>query len=162
MTSDAQMGVYTMGAYGATKAAVASMIYTYAVELADSGIRVNGLSPIAITRNTKLLGVFEEPFCAAAQPPEANTPVVDFLLSDLSADVTGQVLLIDRDEVYLYAHPALLVPPAVRPKWSAEALADVFAKEFKGRQFPCGVKGMTHLPVDLESGYQKRMLSALS
>jgi len=93
---------------------------------------------------------------AQLPPPEQNSPVVEFLLSDLSQDVHGQLIRIDRQEVYLYTHPALLVPPAVRSEWSAEALADAFANEFKGRQVGCGVLGMEQGPVDLKSGYWQR------
>src|SRR5579862_5077591 len=35
-------------------------------------------------------------------------------------------------------------------------VAQAFANEFKDRLVPCGVLGMTSLPVELESGYWKR------
>jgi NAD(P)-dependent dehydrogenase (short-subunit alcohol dehydrogenase family) len=156
--SGAHMGMETMGIYGATKGAVASMVYTWAIELAGTGVRVNGLSPFGATRMMSQGLSDEERTKRVSQlpPPEQNSPVVEFLLSDLSADVHGQLVRIDREEVYLYTHPALLAPPAVRPQWSAEALADAFANEFKGRQVGCGVLGMEQGPIDLKSGFWAR------
>jgi NAD(P)-dependent dehydrogenase (short-subunit alcohol dehydrogenase family) len=157
VTSGAHMGMLRMGIYGATKGAVASMTYTWAMELAGSGVRVNALSPFGATRmgvdpndpeNVRMLGLI--------QPPEANAPVVEFLLSDLSADVNGQILRIDKEDFWLYAHPALQAPPAVRPKWSAEAIAEIFATEFRGRQVACGVAAVEHRPVGMKSGFWER------
>lgn len=160
VVSGAHMGMRTLGIYGATKGAVASMIYTWALELAGSGVRVNGLSPLGAT----LLGLPDDstPEDVAAyhkdtQKPEANSPVVEFFLSDLAKTVNGQILRIDRSELSLYIHPALLLPAAEFSEWTAEAIADVFNNDFKDRQIPCGVMGMTTLPVQLQSGIWKRM-----
>lgn len=147
--SGAHMGMQRLGVYGATKGAAASMVYTWALELAGTGVRVNGLSPFGT--GTKMQR--PDPL---SQPPEANSPVIEFLLSDLSCEVNGQLVRIDREEVHLYSHPALLVPPAVRQKWTAETIADAFATEFKDRLVPCGVMGMKSLPVELRSGYWHR------
>jgi NAD(P)-dependent dehydrogenase (short-subunit alcohol dehydrogenase family) len=157
--SGAHLGMHGMGVYGATKGAVASMVYTWALELAGSGVRVNGLSPFGATRMMGGIGMSEEDRqkrLALLPPAEQNSPVIEYLLSDLSSEVNGQLVRIDREEVYLYTHPALLVPPAMRPKWTAEALAEAFDKEFKDRQVACGVVGMEHLPVELQSGYWQR------
>jgi len=43
------MGMPGLGIYGATKGAVASMVYTWSMELAGTGVRVNGLSPFGAT-----------------------------------------------------------------------------------------------------------------
>jgi len=147
--SGAHMGLPRLGVYAATKGAVASMVYSWAIELKGSGVRVNALSPVAG-------GTGMSPADPLNQPPEANSPVVEYLLSDLSSDVNGQLVRIDKEELHLYTHPALLIPPAVRPKWSAEAIADVFANEFKDRQVACGVMGMESLPVNVQTGYWKR------
>jgi NAD(P)-dependent dehydrogenase (short-subunit alcohol dehydrogenase family) len=161
VVSGAQMGIRGESIYGATKGAAASMVYTWALELAGTGVRVNGLSPLGKTR----MGLPPEgtpipPDVQRAidqiQPAEANSPMVEYLLSDLSSHVSGQLVRIDKDEVSLYTHPALLQPPAIRPNWTAETIAEAFASEFKDRLVPCGVLGMTSLPVELQSGFHKR------
>jgi NAD(P)-dependent dehydrogenase (short-subunit alcohol dehydrogenase family) len=159
VVSGAHMGIRNLGIYGATKGAVASMIYTWAIELAGSGVRVNGLSPFGATRMGVPWNATPEDVAkmhAGMQKPEANSPVVEFLLSDLAKDVNGQLVRIDKGELSLYTHPALLLPSAIRPEWTAELIADAFRSEFKDRQIPCGVRGMTDLPVDLQTGYWKR------
>jgi NAD(P)-dependent dehydrogenase (short-subunit alcohol dehydrogenase family) len=161
VVSGAHMGIATLGVYGATKGAVASMVYTWALELAGSGVRVNALSPFAATRIAlkDRKGPIPEEMAKQLSKlpnPEANSPVVEFLLSDLSKDVNGQLIRIDKGELQLYTHPALLLPSVVRPDWTAEGVAQAFSNEFKDRLVPCGVLGMTSLPVELESGYWKR------
>jgi NAD(P)-dependent dehydrogenase (short-subunit alcohol dehydrogenase family) len=92
------MGMPGMAVYGATKGAVASMVYTWSMELAGTGVRVNALSPFGAT---DILGnsarQLSARYGAAAdamgqptssieiQPPEANSPVVEYLLSDAAA-----------------------------------------------------------------------------
>lgn len=167
VVSGAHMGMPTMGIYGATKGASASMIYTWAMELAGSGVRVNGLSPFGATRmgmppKDQPLDPALAKMVAQLQPPEANAPVVEYLLSDLSAGVNGQLVRIDKGELQLYTHPALLVPPLVRDQWTAETIAEAFEREFKDRLIPCGVLGMEHPPVALRSGYWNRTGGAAS
>ncbi|MGB8364547.1 MAG: SDR family NAD(P)-dependent oxidoreductase [Rhizomicrobium sp.] len=162
VVSGAHMGMPTLGIYGATKGAVASMVYTWAMELAGSGVRVNGLSPFGATRmgapapGEKVDAELAKRI-SQIQPPEANSPVVEYLLSDYSARVNGQLVRIDKGELQLYTHPALLVPPVVRAKWTADAVAEAFEHELKDRQIPCGVWGMMELPVELQSGYWNRV-----
>ena len=45
ITSGAQCGMDSMSIYGATKAAVASLTYTWAIELQSAGVRVNAFLP---------------------------------------------------------------------------------------------------------------------
>jgi NAD(P)-dependent dehydrogenase (short-subunit alcohol dehydrogenase family) len=161
VVSGAHLGIVNLGVYGATKGAVASMVYTWALELAGSGVRVNALSPFGATRIALPDRRGPIPAEMAKQlaklpPPEANSPVVEFLLSDLASDVNGQLVRIDKGELQLYTHPALLLPSVTRSEWTAELVAQTFANEFKDRQVPCGVRGMQELPVELQGGFWKR------
>jgi NAD(P)-dependent dehydrogenase (short-subunit alcohol dehydrogenase family) len=169
VVSGAHMGMPGMGIYGATKGAVASMVYTWAMELAGTGVRLNALSPFGATN---ILGnsarQLSERYGAAAnamgqptstieiQPPEANSPVVEYLLSDAAAGVNGQLVRIDKGELQLYTHPALLVPSVKRDRWDAALVAQAFAEDLEHRQVKCGVMGMEALPVELTSGHWKR------
>jgi len=136
-TSGAQMGLQKLSIYGATKGAVASMVYTWALELAGSGVRANAISPIADTHDgpdRRQAVLTPRPYRA----PEANTPLVEYLLSDLSAEITGQVIRMDGEKLAMCSHPAIMTPPAVRESWTAEAIAQVFEGEFKALLAPCG------------------------
>jgi len=162
VVSGAHMGMPGLGIYGATKGAVASMVYTWSMELAGTGVRVNGLSPFGATTIGQRHS--DEPIDeeanarrnAALPPPEANSPVVEYLLSDRAAHVNGQLVRIDRKEISLYTHPALLLPPALNDAWTADRVAEAFDNEFKDRLVACGVLGMESLPVDLKSGFHAR------
>ncbi|MGB8364795.1 MAG: SDR family NAD(P)-dependent oxidoreductase [Rhizomicrobium sp.] len=169
VVSGAHMGMPGMGIYGATKGAVASMVYTWAMELSGSGVRVNALSPFGATNilgnsNRQLrqrYGIDTADFGEAVtsveiQPPEANSPIVEYLLSDEAADVNGQLVRIDKGEIQLYTHPALLLPSVKREHWNARLVAQAFAEDLKHRQVKCGVMGMQSLPVELTSGHWKR------
>lgn len=158
VVSGAHMGIDSLGIYGATKGAVASMIYSWAIELEGTGVRVNGLSPFGSTRMADLTSAYREATGGRAhggsfQPPEANSPVVEFLLSDRAEGVNGQIVRIDQGEIQLYAHPALLHPPIHRESWTAEQVADAFDRDLRQRMVPCGVFGMENGPVPLTSGF---------
>jgi NAD(P)-dependent dehydrogenase (short-subunit alcohol dehydrogenase family) len=161
VTSGAHLGMDKLGVYGATKGAVASMVYTWAIELEGTGVRINAISPIGATtigfsRDEPAPPGYLDKLRQTMQPPEANSPLVEYLLSDLAKEVHGQLVRIDRDQVQLYTHPALLLPPATSETWTAQKIAQVFETEFKGRLVGCGALGMKEGPVRLEDGFDKR------
>ena len=142
VTSGAQSGTAALGAYGASKGAVASLTYCWAAEVAGTGVRVNAVSPNAYTRMAE---DFERYLGGRAQgqnvgkPPEGNAPAVVYLLSDASAAVNGQVVRVDGDELSLMSHPAVLEPRLVRPQWTVEGVAEAFASELAPRSEALGV-----------------------
>ncbi len=162
VVSGAHMGMDGMTIYAATKGAVASMVYTWALELEGSGVRVNGLSPFGLTRMTKPAASYLDEETRAArnleiQPPEANAPVIEFLLSDRAEGINGQLVRIDKGDLQIYTHPALLLPAVHREHWTGEDIADAFDAELRARQVPCGVWGMEQGPVPLTGGYWSRV-----
>jgi NAD(P)-dependent dehydrogenase (short-subunit alcohol dehydrogenase family) len=89
--------------YAAAKAGVASLTRTAAVELGPAGVRVNSVAPgtVRTARNASASPVEDAPEERAAIPlgrrglPEDIAGAVLFLLSDLAAFVSGQVLAVD-------------------------------------------------------------------
>jgi NAD(P)-dependent dehydrogenase (short-subunit alcohol dehydrogenase family) len=161
VVSGAHMGVDSLGIYGATKGAVASMVYNWAIDLLDTGVRINAISPFGKTRMADATSAYRRSTgakdrSASFQPPEDNSPLVEFLLSDRSEDVSGQLVRIDSGELQLYTHPALLLPSLHRERWSAEEIADAFDTDLRERLVPCGVLGMEQGPVPLTSGFWSR------
>ena len=89
-------------AYGAAKAAVASVTRTMAVELALDNIRVNAVAPGVTETPASRTYVDEDPerdrkaiAMGRRGRPEEQAGAVLFLLSDLSSYITGQTMLVD-------------------------------------------------------------------
>jgi NAD(P)-dependent dehydrogenase (short-subunit alcohol dehydrogenase family) len=94
-----QIGMAGGAAYGATKAALASMTRSWAAELSPSGVRVNAVAagpvytPIQAAEVTEGIGATTL-LARAAQPSEIAT-VIAFLASPAASYVTGAVLAAD-------------------------------------------------------------------
>jgi NAD(P)-dependent dehydrogenase (short-subunit alcohol dehydrogenase family) len=86
-------------AYGATKAALASMTRAWAAEFNSSGVRVNAIAPGpvytggAAPERIEALGATTMLHCAA--DPPAIAEVVGFLASPRASYVTGAIVAAD-------------------------------------------------------------------
>jgi NAD(P)-dependent dehydrogenase (short-subunit alcohol dehydrogenase family) len=144
ITSGAHAGIALQASYGATKGAVASMTYAWAADLAGSGIRINAVSPMA---DSRMVEITQKYLSARGKPvwpkptavPEDNAPVICYLLSDMAADVHGQIVRIEGKRVSLMTHPAVLHPAITLQTGTLDEVADVFERELKQRQLPLGV-----------------------
>ncbi|WP_378951450.1 SDR family NAD(P)-dependent oxidoreductase [Mesorhizobium sp. ANAO-SY3R2] len=145
VASGSQAGDIALGGYGATKGGVASLTYSWAMELRGSGVRVNALSPLAETamaaQNKALMGeqaASREVHYAALPDPEVNAPVVSFLLSDAASDINGQVVRIAGKQLSFVTHP-LIADPVLDGDWDDAAVQAAFAETLAGNQQPLGL-----------------------
>jgi 3-oxoacyl-[acyl-carrier protein] reductase len=103
--SAAHYGNFGQTNYAGSKGAIASMTYTWAVELSRYGIRVNAISPSGTTRmsaNAKVGGkTIELPFI----DPNQNGAFVAYLCSDEAHWVTGQIFGTGADRVQIVEQP---------------------------------------------------------
>ncbi|WP_433220120.1 SDR family NAD(P)-dependent oxidoreductase [Dactylosporangium sp. CS-047395] len=142
VTSGSHAGSAAMGAYGASKGAVASLTYCWAADLAGSGVRVNAVSPNA---HTRMADAYEAYLGAAAQgqnvakPPAQNAPAVVYLLSDAAAGLHGQIVRIDGDELSMVAHPTVQGHGTLNPAWTVSSVAAAFAAGEVGPLSPVGL-----------------------
>ncbi|MES2246432.1 MAG: SDR family oxidoreductase [Pseudomonadota bacterium] len=146
VTSGSQTGTTLQGMYGASKGAVASLTYSWSVDAAPHGVRVNAVSPMAKTPMADLARSYftdrhRTPWPQVAVSPEDNAPVVAYLLSDAAQGVNGQVVRIDGDRLSLMTHPAVLHPPLESARWGVDEVAQAFEAQLKSRQLPVGVVG---------------------
>jgi NAD(P)-dependent dehydrogenase (short-subunit alcohol dehydrogenase family) len=140
VTSGAHLGMPEMSTYGASKGAVTSMTFAWSLDLKDSGVRVNAISPIAKTRMSDVAGV------TRPQPtPTSIAPLCVYLLSDASGGLSGQVLRLDGERLSVLS-PASFeqsAPPA--GQWDVPSIAAAFDRGELALQ-PVGLARMRLAP----------------
>ncbi len=93
------LGSVGQGAYSAAKAGIAALTLVEAAELGRYGVTANAIAPAARTRMTET--VFADTMAAPADgefdamAPENIAPLVAWLVSELSRDVTGRVFEVE-------------------------------------------------------------------
>jgi 3-oxoacyl-[acyl-carrier protein] reductase len=135
-----QRGNFGQTNYAAAKAGIVAMARTWAMELARADITVNAVVPVAATEMTKTIPafapIFEEaersgrPFPEWLRRDEGMgttddvAPLVVFLASDASANVTGQAIGIGGDRLALWSHPSEKAVAYANGGWTSDAIAD--------------------------------------
>jgi NAD(P)-dependent dehydrogenase (short-subunit alcohol dehydrogenase family) len=140
VSSGNQCGHAEFATYGASKGAVSSLTYAWAVELGPKGIRVNAISPNA---HTKMIDDLQTQL--GSNPEERDYPsetdnaaVVVYLLSERAAHLNGQVIRVDKDLVSVTSHP-VVVEPRVGIKYSPENVAAIFDDDLRDNLQPLGI-----------------------
>jgi 3-oxoacyl-[acyl-carrier protein] reductase len=133
-TSGAHFGNFGQTNYGGAKGMIASMTYTWALELARYGIRVNALAPAATTRMT-----------AAARSPDGsknemphwdpalNAPLVAYMISDEGDWITGQVFATGMERLGILIQPRYGPTLMREGGWDVESVRRWF-KDALGKQ----------------------------
>ncbi|MFD2488409.1 SDR family NAD(P)-dependent oxidoreductase [Amycolatopsis jiangsuensis] len=129
ISSGASLGQRKLGAYSASKGAVASLTYSWALDLEESGVRVNAVCPVAHTRM-----VWKSERALRACPPERTpdriAPVVLFLLGPGSHGITGQLIRCNGPQLHVMGQPYLKQPILERPVWDSETVQKAFDEVF--------------------------------
>jgi NAD(P)-dependent dehydrogenase (short-subunit alcohol dehydrogenase family) len=117
------MGNFGQSNYSAAKAGIYGFTRTAAIELQKHRITVNALAPIAKTRLTEDLPLFQS--AGATLTPEHVAPAALFLASDLCADRTGHVLAVAGAQVFIFK--VVQSPGKFKDEggvWTAEEIAE--------------------------------------
>ena len=138
-----QHGNFGQSNYAACKAGITAMARTWAMELARSGVTVNCVIPTAATEMTKTIPAFAPHIEAWEQEGtplpdwlrrdhamgsvDAVAPLVVFLASDESSDVTGQTIGLGGDRFALWSYPQEVATEFREGGWEADGIAAEFA-----------------------------------
>ncbi|WP_033288422.1 SDR family NAD(P)-dependent oxidoreductase [Amycolatopsis jejuensis] len=129
ISSGASLGQRKLGVYSASKGAVASLTYSWALDLEESGIRVNAVCPVAHTRM-----VWKSERALRACPPDRTpariAPVVLFLLGAGSDGITGQMIRCNGPQLHVMGQPYLKQPILERRAWDTETVQEAFDEVF--------------------------------
>src|SRR6187431_2530520 len=120
------LGNFGQANYSAAKAGIYGLTRTASIELQRYGIRVNAVAPVAKTRMTDDLPMFEK--IESSLSPEHIAPAHVFLASDLSRDVSGVVLAVagGRISVYKVVESPGKYKESDVGVWNAQEIADHF------------------------------------
>ena len=139
ISSGAALGQRALGTYAASKGAVASLTYSWALDLETIGIRVNAVCPLARTRMV-LASERSMRDCPPDRTPERIAPLVTFLLGDRSLGVTGQVIRCNGPQLHIMGQPYFKAPVLTRENWDDESVARAFDEVFGAHLEPYGME----------------------
>jgi NAD(P)-dependent dehydrogenase (short-subunit alcohol dehydrogenase family) len=115
--------------YGAAKAGVAAFTLIAAAELAQYGVRVNAIAPLARTRLTEAVPALVERMAAPADPDEfdawhpANVAPIVAWLASAGGTITGRVFGVQGGTVQLYRPWAVEAEVEKAGRWTPAELA---------------------------------------
>jgi NAD(P)-dependent dehydrogenase (short-subunit alcohol dehydrogenase family) len=140
-----QRGNFGQTNYSAAKAGIIGFVRTWAMELARARVTVNALVPVAATAMTETIPALA-PYVAALREGEPMPPfarralgfgapqdaagLVEFLVSDAAAGITGQAIGVGGDRLSLWTHPTQVVAAYADGGWGADAIADAWPTVF--------------------------------
>ncbi|MBC2642476.1 MULTISPECIES: 4-hydroxyphenyl-beta-hydroxyacyl-CoA dehydrogenase [unclassified Rhodococcus (in: high G+C Gram-positive bacteria)] len=152
-----QRGNFGQTNYSGAKSGIVGMVRTWALELQRAGITANAVCPVAATAMTETVP-FLAPYIEGMKSGEPlpgiirrevgmGTPddaagIISFLASDDAADITGQAFAVGGDRLALWTHPELTAVEYHDGGWSADDIADRWARTFGdsvqsvGEEFP--------------------------
>jgi NAD(P)-dependent dehydrogenase (short-subunit alcohol dehydrogenase family) len=119
-------GNFGQSNYGAAKAGIAGMTRCMALEGQKYGIRCFILAPVALSRLTEDLPGFQDEGFKEKMDPRLISPLVTFLASDLSKDITNKTFFVGGGRI---AEMKMVTAPGVTKAeagglWTAQEISE--------------------------------------
>lgn len=139
VSSGALFGQRKLASYAASKGAVASLTYSWALDCEEIGIRVNAVCPLAYTRM-----VWKSERALRNCPPSRTVakiaPLVLYLLGDDSTGITGQLIRCTGEQLHIVGQPYVKQPVLEREFWDTESVRRAFDEVFGTHLEPYGME----------------------
>ncbi len=143
ISSGSSFGSRGAGTYSASKGAVASVTYSWALDLAEVGVRVNGVCPLAWTRMVERSSTAIQLSVTPQRTPDRVAPLITYLLSDRAEGITGQLVRFTGDQLQIVRQPGFKGPVLHRDSWATEDVAAAFDDVLDHHLEPFGFEKQT-------------------
>jgi NAD(P)-dependent dehydrogenase (short-subunit alcohol dehydrogenase family) len=122
--------------YSAAKLGIVGLSQSIALDMARVGVRSNCIAPFAWSRMTASIptdtpAAMERVQRMQSMGAEKIAPLVAFLASDLSKDVSNQIFAVRRNEIVLFSKPRPIRSMTKTEGWTAQSIADELVPSFR-------------------------------
>ena len=130
------IGNFGQANYSAAKMGIVGLSTSLALDMQRFGVRSNCIAPFAWSRMTATIPETSEAEKLRVQRFKTMTadkiaPLVVFLSSDRSAEVTGQIFCVRKNEIFLFSRPMPIRSLHRANGWTAETIADEMLPAFR-------------------------------
>ena len=135
------IGNFGQANYSAAKLGIVALSKSIALDMERVGVRSNCIAPFAWSRMTASIPAStddEKARIARLQSMSADkiAPLVAFLASDASAEVTNQIFGVRKNEIFLFSKPRPIRTIHKSDGWTAESLATEMLPAFRPSFYP--------------------------
>lgn len=130
------IGNFGQANYSAAKLGIVGLSQSIALDMARSGVRSNCIAPFAWSRMIATIPPSTPEEAARIERMKSMTadkiaPLVAFLASDASAEVTNQIFAVRRNEIFLFSKPRPIRSLHRSEGWTAETIASDLLPAFR-------------------------------
>lgn len=130
------IGNFGQANYSAAKLGIVGLSQSIALDMARSGVRSNCIAPFAWSRMTATIppsNAEEEARIERMKTMSADkiAPLVVFLASDASAEVTNEIFAVRKNEIFLFSKPRPVRSLHRSDGWTAQTIASDLLPAFR-------------------------------
>jgi NAD(P)-dependent dehydrogenase (short-subunit alcohol dehydrogenase family) len=130
------IGNFGQANYSAAKLGIVGLSQSIALDMARIGVRSNCIAPFAWSRMIATIPPTTPEEIARVERMKTMTadkiaPLVAFLASDASAEVTNQIFAVRKNEIFLFSKPRPIRSMHRSEGWSAETIASDLLPAFR-------------------------------
>ncbi|GGJ57500.1 3-hydroxyacyl-CoA dehydrogenase [Sphingopyxis bauzanensis] len=131
------IGNFGQANYSAAKLGIVGLSQSIALDMARAGVRSNCIAPFAWSRLIATIPATNEAEALRIERMKTMTadkiaPLVAFLASDASQEVSNQVFGVRKNEIFLFSKPRPIRSMQKNEGWTAQAIAEEMLPAFRG------------------------------